>query len=421
MLEDFSRRELFYLLGAGALMRARMLAAQAAVPSKSTIHTHIDPEWFRKTLAGETEHWLKAAATPSGFFQVTLDREWRPIGDQVATLTSQNRQIFVMGVGYELTKNPAYVEALKKGADFLLAKFRDTQYALWFFSVSPDGKVLDSRKDCYGHAFTLLGLSHAARITRDQRYRDAALDTWTGMKEHLRYPGGFFKPVTSRDYGRVFGTNSQDPMMHLFEALLALHDATGSKEIYSDAEEHANNIYTKLYQEDGGYLPEMYGADWKPLPRVPLEVGHQFEWAYLLSHAVDKGFSKRYLEIGARLLAFGMKSGYDHEQGGIYSRANYAGHVEKGPKSWWQQCESLRAFMHYAALRKRADLWEPFDQTLKFSKANFIDHEYGGWFNAYDPGKLRTGAELNKGSVWQAGYHVCGMYIEALRLAGVMS
>jgi mannose/cellobiose epimerase-like protein (N-acyl-D-glucosamine 2-epimerase family) len=328
-----------------------------------------------------------------------------------------------MATGYELTKNPAYLDALKKGADFLLAKFHDGQHGLLFYSVSPEGKVLDDRKDCYGHAFALLGLSHAARLTRDQRYRDAALEIWAGMKKHLRYPAGFFKPETSRDYSAVFGTNTQNPMMHLFEALLALHDATASKEVYSDAEEHANAIFTRLFQERGGYLPEMYDAEWKPLPagpRTALEVGHQFEWAFLLSHALDKGFPKRYLETGGRLLAYGMKSGYDSEQGGIYSHADYQGNAMKGPKGWWQQCECLRALMHYAAVRNRKDLWEPFDKTLEFSKLNFIDPEYGGWYTSYDPGKPREGSDLNKGGVWQAGYHVCGMYVEALRLTGVM-
>jgi hypothetical protein len=76
--------------------------------------------------------------------------------------------------------------------------------------------------------------------------------------------------------------------------------------------------------------------------------------------------------------------------------------------------------MHYAAVRNRKDLWEPFDQSLGFVKTSFIDMEYGGWYASCDPAKPREGRALNKGGVWKAGYHVCGMYAEALRLAGVM-
>jgi mannobiose 2-epimerase len=96
-----------------------------------------------------------------------------------------NRQVSD-GRGYELTRNRVYLDALRRGADFLLAHFRDPQYGGWFYSVNPEGKVLRDYKDCYGHSFTLFGLSHAARITGDERYRRAALDTWAEMKKNLR-------------------------------------------------------------------------------------------------------------------------------------------------------------------------------------------------------------------------------------------
>ena len=81
------------------------------------------------------------------------------------------------------------------------------------------------------------------------------------------------------------------------------------------------------------------------------------------------------------------------------------------------QAEFLRALMHYATLRKRANLWAPFDQSLEFIKRNFIDAEYGGWYGAYDPKASKEGRRTYKGSVWMVGYHVSGMYAEALRLS----
>jgi len=42
----------------------------------------------------------------------------------------------------------------------------------------PQGEVLDDRKVAYGHAFAVFGLSYAYRVTKDSRYRQAALDTW---------------------------------------------------------------------------------------------------------------------------------------------------------------------------------------------------------------------------------------------------
>jgi len=426
-LEAISRRCLLHLAVAGPLLRNRTVPDQLAKIS-SEVRDHVDAAWFRGTLAEEAENWLKAAATPTGFFRVTLDRQWRPAGRQTATLVSQSRQIFVMATGYDLTRKPAFLEAMRKGADFLVANFRDGQYGGLFYSVSPEGAVIEDRKDSYGTSFAIFGLSHAARVASDQRYLGAALQIWSDMKKNLRDETGFFKPGTPRDHSRTQETNSQNPMMHLFEALLALHDATGSKEVFADAEAHASAMFTKgggqLFQESGGYLPELYDAAWKPLAasqRGRIDLGHQFEWAFLLSHAVEKGFSRRYLAIGECLLDYGMRIAYDRENGGIYSTSDYDGNRDSGPKSWWQQCELLRTLAHYAALHQRTDLWKPFGQSLDFVKRNFIDPEYGGWYAAYDPAKPREGRGLNKGSIFQVGYHVCGMYAEVLRLAGVRS
>ena len=403
--------------------RSRVLALLALFPpllaASPEAAKHIDREWFRQTLAGETAHWRQAAFRPNGFFAVSLDRQWRPVGSQNGTLVTQGRQIFVMMAGYDLTHEPAYLEAVKKGANFLLEHFRDTEKGLFFYSVTPEGKVVDDSKDSYGLAFTILALSQAARVTRDKRYSDAALETWAQMKERLREPNGLFKPKTDRNYARVTAQNTQNPMMHLFEALLALHDATGSKEVLRDAQAHADNIFTKLFDAREGRLPELYDRDWKAAPPEQggyFELAHQFEWAFLLSHAVEKGFPKRYLAIGQRLLNYGMRVGYDKEDGGVFSRGDYQANAVRGPKGWWEQCESLRTMMHYAALRGRKDLWPAFDQTLELAKKNLIDPEYGGWYYSYDPkaATQRTG----KGGVWQVGYHVCGMYREALRLAG---
>jgi mannose/cellobiose epimerase-like protein (N-acyl-D-glucosamine 2-epimerase family) len=71
--------------------------------------------------------------------------------------------------------------------------------------------------------------------------------------------------------------------------------------------------------------------------------------------------------------------------------------------------------LHYAVLRGRKDLWSAFDKSLAFCRDHLIDPEYGGWYLSYDPKATTQGT--NKGSVWQTGYHVCGLYREALRLS----
>jgi len=420
--------------GARPLVMALALAAAAAGCSKGKqqdrtekdrtemIKTHVDREWFRQSLVQDNlAHWLSAAPTPNGFFRTNLDRQWRPAADQTGTLVSQSRMLFVLATGYEVTGDAAYLEAVRKGAEFLIGHFRDEECGGWSWSVSPEGTVLDWNKNSYGHAFVIFGLSHAARVTGEKRFAEAALSCWEDMKKHLRYAGGGIKPGTNRDFSRVRGGNTQNPMMHLFEALLALHDATGSQTVFDDAGELAEFIFGRLYQAGGGFLPEQYDEQWKPLPVADggyVDLGHQFEWAFLLSRAVEKGFPDRYLKIGGRLLDYGMKIARDAANGGIFSSGDYDGKVIRPGKGWWQQCELLRALVHYAGTRGREDLWPAFGQSLQFVKANFLDAEFGGWYGADTAGKTPRGRAGDKGSTWKVGYHDTGMYAEALRLTG---
>jgi mannobiose 2-epimerase len=157
-------------------------------------------------------------------------------------------------------------------------------------------------------------------------------------------------------------------------------------------------------------LPELYTEDWSPLPTAEggrVDIGHQFEWAYLLSAAVERDFPQAHLSDAFALLDYGLRVGYDAGEGGIFADASLAGEVIRPQKGWWQQCEAARAMMHFAALRGRDDLWEPLERTVAFIRREFVDPEYGGWY---------AGRSREKGNPWKVDYHVVGMRQEAMRL-----
>jgi mannobiose 2-epimerase len=383
-------------------------------PFNGEIRQHINPVKFRTALIDDNlTHWLHATSTSNGFYQTNLNRRWQPYGEQTATLVSQTRLLYVLGVGYELTGDAAYREAVVRGADFFLKHFHDNKYNGWYWRVSPKGEVLDDRKDTYGHAFAVFGLSHAYRVTKDPRYRRAALDTWQVIKTELRDSNGGYVTEADRAFVKRKSARTQNPIMHLFEALLVLYDATGQPAILKDAEAIEEFVVNKLYQPEKGWIPELYNAEWQPIPQDQgghIDIGHQFEWSFLLSQAVGKGMPAGLLDIGNRLLNSAIKLGYNATTGSVYNTLGYDKHIQDAGTGWWQQCELIRSLMRYATLHKRDDLWTQLDRALLFADRKLIDHEYGGWYPA------ATG-EVNKGSVWKVGYHVTGMYSEGLKLA----
>ena len=205
-----------------------------------------------------------------------------------------------------------------------------------------------------------------------------------------------------------------------------------------------------------GYVAETLDEDWRPLPSAPVAIGHQFEWATLLSlaaelHALPAAEAGGFMAVARQLLETGLRIGYDDSPGGggVFYWADAAsdgGRVVKSPwedtspqrKEYWVQAEALRAFSRFggpltsdglplygdaspeAAADAEAggggsatDLWPRFTQTLAFVRESLVDSRYGGWFQYYDPATNRR--PLDKGNAWKSGYHVVTAHLEVLR------
>ena len=375
----------------GVCIAVAASALVAGCDAKPDASGRIDAQWHRSNMVDDLlPRWTQAASTDSGFMRTAVDRKWQPSEAQPGYLTEHARLVYVLIVGYEVTKDKQQLEAAKRGADFMLDRFHDPANGGFYQRVAADGKVISDSKNTYDHAFVLLALSHMARITGDVRYREAALATWKDIDLWLRDgKGGFFGelPRNFEQPGRgAQGSRSQNPLMHMFEALLALHEATRDPAALSGAKKLGDFVVYKLMQgtaDSGAFIPEWYDANWKPMATKELggytDIGHQFEWVHLLLEAEAGGISSVYAPAAARLLEFAVKRGYDETEGGSFDRLYPDGSLSK-TKHWWPQTEALRAFFLSASASGQKDMWRRYDQTLRLVQDQFVDKDNGGWF-----------------------------------------
>ena len=419
-------RRAFLLRGAGglaALQGMRPAKAQDSFDqverkkytriSNAEIAKHIDRDWIRKSLVTDLlDYWVKASVMPNGFIQENLDRKWQPWGEQrEASLNGQGRVLYTFSIGYEVSGGQQrYLDAITRCADFLL-KMHDDQYGGYFNRTTPDWKVIDDTKGGF-QSFAIFSLAHAGRVTKKQSYVDGALACYRELRSKMA-DGPFISGNFKRDFsgpagrgagggrgtgaaaaagapgaaaGRGFGPppGGHGLNVHMFEALMGLYEATRSKEVWDTITAELNQM-AKSYDYQLGNLSESYDAEWKPVGNRTGNPGHLFEWASLLSHAVELGADPRFIELGSRNLDLGLKS-YNKEVGGL-GGVNASG--APALMLWWPQCEVIKATANYAILRGRGELWPYFHQTLDFVKKTYLDTEFGGWFEGYIPGSTR--------------------------------
>jgi hypothetical protein len=103
-------------------------------------------EWHRKDLNAHLARWLAVAPMPSGLLQGQFDRSWQPAKQVVGDLTLHSRLVYTMLVGYEATGDARYLEAARRGADFMLAHFHDPVHGGFFQNVDAVGKPVSTAR-----------------------------------------------------------------------------------------------------------------------------------------------------------------------------------------------------------------------------------------------------------------------------------
>ncbi|MFC1582977.1 AGE family epimerase/isomerase [Planctomycetota bacterium] len=377
-------------------------------------------DFFRDHLTDLLYRWLEAAADEDGFFHPVLDRTWQRHGRPLASLVSQSRLIFNCAAGFRLTGDDRFREAAARGAGFLIEHFLDQEYGGWYQTVTDEGHPVDTAKDSYGHAFAVFALAHAYGLTGNGLHLEWAHSTLDMLRTHFADSEGGFCRYLNQDFSPRDTSRSQNPLMHLFEALLILDQVDPEGPAHEAARGIGDFVLFGLMDQEKGFLPEVYDDIWQPLPESKdgrIDIGHQFEWAFLSSEAVGQGFPETYVSQGTRLLEYGLSHGRDSQTGAIFSPADYEGSLRHARTGWWEQCEAIRALHRYQERHDRTDLTEARDQLITFVKKHCIDPEHGGWYSAIKADGAP--AHTDKGSIWKVDYHVTGMAMELIGEEGI--
>jgi mannose/cellobiose epimerase-like protein (N-acyl-D-glucosamine 2-epimerase family) len=369
--------------------------------------------WVEDFLDRLLALWRQQADTANGLFDPYLDRQWRHHVDGPRTLVSQCRLIYTFSRAYERSADERYADLAHRGIAALIQYFHGPNAECWLWACHGNGNVEDDTSNAYGHAFVILALATAARIFRDDRYRDLALRTWAFMQRRFRDAQGGLIWNISRDGQILEDVRSQNPLMHTFEALLVLAPLDESDATRRDAAQIWDFVKSRM--PEPGLLPEWFDAEWQPVntgERAVVEVGHLFEWAFLLSEAQALFPEDDLLTPARQFLAAGMRHGYDAAAGGIFSQIDYEGRVIVKRKGWWEQCEAIRAMQRHVARHEANEIVEPLRQSIGFVRQRFVDDEYGGWY--LNPPAAAGEPSLVKGNAWKLDYHVVNMCLELL-------
>lgn len=350
------------------------------------------------------EGWDRTA----GGFVDRLDGQGR--ADRLAPRRTfvQARQIYCFAKAAQMGWCADGREIALNGLDHLLSKAKAPDGKPGFVhQLAADGTVLDPRRDTYDYAFVLLALATVYSLDRDAQVRseiDAALSF---VDTRLRSPHGGFAEGFPATLPR-----RQNPQMHLFEAMIALFDATHDLVFQQRAGDFYGLFVANLYDKQRQALGEFFEEDWSRIEPVVVEPGHQAEWVWLL-----KGFERiTGCPTGrprSELLATALRY-QDAATGCLIDAGDTAGNITLHSRRLWPQTEIAKAWIAQAESGEEGAA-DAARAALARLERHYLRHPVaGGWYDQFD----RDGTSLVATIPASSFYHVLCAVTEAEQVIG---
>lgn len=280
------------------------------------IEPKTNANYERLTPAGvpdlESSTRVRVQARQAFFFAAAYHRGWCEQGKPVA----KNLLTFVHNVAAHPTAGGGYTHLL------------DNNFV-----------VVDTKQDLYDHAFFLLANAWCYRAFNEQSYLDEADKLIAHLDAHFGSSvGGWIEG----DY--AYACRRQNPHMHLFEAFLALYDATGNAKYLARVGELFALFQSHFFDETHGVLFEFFDDSWTRLPNAKgdtVEPGHMMEWVWLLDW-YHRRTGRPVAHYTKALYARGLEIGMD-KSGLLFDAVSYTGDVIDRNKRCWGITELIKA------------------------------------------------------------------------------
>ncbi|MFN0024506.1 MAG: AGE family epimerase/isomerase [Parvularculaceae bacterium] len=282
--------------------------------------------------------WSKAGVDNRGGFYESLDFDGAPMPGR-RRVRVQCRQVHTFteaGSRGWLADGEAIAA---RGFDRLLATAVPKDGARGcVHTLHDDGAIDQHLRDLYDQAFLLLACAARIKVARDPRAAMVASNTMAFLDREFASPHGGY-----RENDRGGHPRRQNPHMHLFEALMALHSATGEA-LYLDRARAIEALFrTKFFDSGKSVLREYFNDDWSLIEKVSdrIEPGHMAEWVALLDK-FEGLTGERRTDLKAAL----YKDALSRRAPGtpfLPSEAMLGERPDRAARRLWPQTELLRA------------------------------------------------------------------------------
>ena len=423
------------------------------VSSDGQERLHHNPDWWIKQISQLADFYLTNLFSYDQFSSFDFSRHRTNLGltgspcsanDGRQETAILSRHIYGFATAFLLTGKSIYLEAARKGSEYLQSKFshydEEADGIYWFHGrdflkdgssvailASEAGDDFDAIA-CYEQIYALAGIAQTFRACGDPKLLSVCLATIRFLRDHFRdhrAAGGYFShidPITFSPLEDSLGRNHNRKNWnsigdHVPAYLLQLYLATKNPELQAMLVELQQLLLLHFQPSEGNlFIEERFHGDWSTdhswgWQNNRTVVGHNLKLIWNLLRLEQLNSDSRTLPTCKQLAMNTIQFGFDGLRSGWFDM------IDREPphhlcwhdrKAWWQQEQGILAFQLLHAYDSSNDLWAKIaDASADFYNCWHLDHDRGGVYFAVtaDGVAWLKGEEGHKGSHSMGGYH----------------
>jgi mannobiose 2-epimerase len=365
--------------------------------------------------------WSFKMVDPRGGFYGQINGLGQLIPDAEKGGILNARILWTFSSAWLQEKNPLTLEMANRAQNYILNHFWDTEFGGTFWTISAEGKPVDTKKQIYSQAFFIYALSEHYRASENEISLQKATELFQLIEKYSFDPelNGYFEAY-SRDWILLEDLrlsekdeNEKKTMnthLHILEAYTNLYRVWKDDELARQLRNLILIFIKKIVNPATNHLDLFFDECWTSKSTI-VSYGHDIEASWLIDEAArvlgDQELLSKVKNVCIKI-AESACEGLQPDGSLVYELDK--GHLDTD-RHWWVQSEAVVGFLNAYELTENQEWLDKALKCWKYISENLIDREAGEWFwSISDEGIANTNDD--KAGFWKCPYHNSRMCLE---------
>jgi len=379
-------------------------------------------------------YWMKFTIDEKyGGFYGKIDNMNIAYPESEKGLVLNSRILWAFSAAYNYSNKEKYLEIADRAYKYIVNHFIDKDFGGAYWSVNYNGKMLNGRKQIYGIAFCIYGLSEYYKIKPDSNVLRIATNLFEAIEKysydkiHKGYYEAFARNWSPLEDLRLSTKDANEKKtmnthLHIIEAYANLFEVWKSDFLKEQIEGLLKIFSGHIINDQTGNLNLFFDEEWNVKSKI-ISYGHDIEAAWLLQQCAEKINEERWVKEMKKAtvkITDAAAKGLD-EDGGLWYEFDVSANHFIREKHWWPQSEAMIGFMNAYQITGNEKYSDKSYNSWQFVRRYIKDNVNGEWFWGINA-DYSVMQDQDKAGFWKCPYHNTRACLEIIkRISSVTS